>query len=93
MFRVKGFSLKFSGYLPVVFFVQDIVLAGAFIVVGTFDLNQFFKLMFNFFHEIGSGVHEEDGASAGEVLFVLAGDQFFDPYPSSVQDIHDPVEN
>lgn len=62
-------------------------------IIRVFHFNEFFELMFHFFHEVGGGVYQQDSAAAGEILLVLMGDQFLDSNPPSVQDIHDPVQN
>ena len=79
--------------LPIMSFIQLKIQGAAFRIIGMIHFDQFFQLMFHFFHHIGGGVKEQDGDALAKVTIILMGDQFSDAYPSAIQHIHNPVED
>jgi hypothetical protein len=65
----------------------------AFSVDRLFHFDQFLELMLHFLDHVGSCVKEKYCATAFEVAFMFVRQQSLDADSSSIQNIHDPVEN
>ena len=56
-------------------------------------LDKFFELYFHFLSHIGCCMQVHNNSALSKILLILMCSQFFDPHPSPVQDVDDPVEH